>query len=77
VEPRKVLFFLLEINNYILSNVFNSPIAVFDGQESTVGFGEDLGWFAKKCSSKSYDKRILDTNTFNVEDYEVLQVINE
>ncbi|CAI2186262.1 4254_t:CDS:2, partial [Funneliformis geosporum] len=64
------------VNDYILANVSHSFSAINDGNKHSrfVGFG-DMAWFANRYSKSSYDKTIIETNNYNVEDYEVFQVI--
>jgi hypothetical protein len=65
-------------NSYILSRVQQAytAYAIKDLSNNGVSFGnDDLAPFIGACNKSSYEKRILDTPTFVMEDYEVFKVI--
>ncbi|CAB5188335.1 unnamed protein product [Rhizophagus irregularis] len=53
-----------------------SSYAIKDLSSNGVSFGnDDLAFFVGACNKSYYEKRILDTTTFNMEDFEVFRVV--
>jgi hypothetical protein len=64
-------------NSHLLSRVQNSNRAIRDFAHQSPGFSDDLVFFNGTYKKISYEKYILDTNSFDMEDYEVFQVIKK
>ncbi|GBB92188.1 hypothetical protein RclHR1_01980013 [Rhizophagus clarus] len=78
----KSFIFLFSNNLYtskvILSRVENNASAISDSNSVYQGFGNgDLYIFRKSCKLVSYTTKILDTEYFDFDDYEVFQVIKK
>ncbi|PKY43692.1 hypothetical protein RhiirA4_457747 [Rhizophagus irregularis] len=77
--PESFIFSLnMKKNSYILSRVQQaySSYAIKDLSNNGVSFGnDDLAFFNGACNKSYYEKRILDTTTFNMEDFEVFRVV--
>jgi len=66
------------LESVILSRVKDSNHAISDSSSTHVGFGcGDLHIFRKCCKLTNYSVKILDSDTFDVADYEVFQVIEK
>jgi hypothetical protein len=64
--------------NNILSRVRDQHTAIHDNFNRNVGFGyRDLLWFKGECICSSYNRKILETRNFILEDYEVFQVVRK
>ncbi|GBB90137.1 hypothetical protein RclHR1_00170041 [Rhizophagus clarus] len=65
-------------NSQVLSRVTQAyaTYAIKDLNNDGMSFGnDDLAFFTGTCSKSYYERNILDTNSFNMEDYEVFRVI--
>ncbi|CAG8690542.1 14057_t:CDS:2 [Acaulospora morrowiae] len=66
----------LDPTRIILSRVVGAAQAIADSNEQWVGFGDsDLYIFRKICEREDYEFNIIDNKSFDMEDYEVFQVI--
>ncbi|GBB92192.1 hypothetical protein RclHR1_01980017 [Rhizophagus clarus] len=68
----------LDSSTNILSRVKDSFYAILDDNNRGQGFGfGDLYIFLKSCKLKHYTTRIHDSDTFEIDDYEVFQVLKK
>ncbi|RGB33295.1 hypothetical protein C1646_761894 [Rhizophagus diaphanus] len=68
----------LDSSKIILSRVKDSFYAILDDNNRGQGFGfGDLYIFLKSCKLKHYSTKIHDSETFEIDDYEVFQVIKK
>jgi hypothetical protein len=62
----------------ILSRVKNGKNAIYDSAFHNHGFGDgDLRIFDKVCGLKEYECRIIKNDNFEIEDYEVFQIVKK
>jgi hypothetical protein len=62
----------------ILSRVRDGSHAIFDSSDDNQGFGDgDLYIFKKSCKLVHYSAKILDSDHFEIDDYEVFQVMKK
>ncbi|GES79521.1 BTB/POZ protein [Rhizophagus clarus] len=62
----------------ILSRVKNGKNAIYDSAFQSHGFGDgDLRIFDKVCIPKEYENRIIKEESFEIEDYEVFQIVKK
>ncbi|GES92992.1 BTB/POZ protein [Rhizophagus clarus] len=67
---------VLNTSTIILSRVVENKRAISDAAEKNQGFGAgDLYIFQKSCKLKDYSVRIHDSDNFEIDDYEVFQVL--
>ncbi|CAB4420107.1 unnamed protein product [Rhizophagus irregularis] len=59
-----------------LSRVKNSDFAIIDGNINGFGYG-DLNIFEKSCKLEDYSIKIHDSENFEIDDYEVFQVVKK
>ncbi|RHZ86418.1 hypothetical protein Glove_51g58 [Diversispora epigaea] len=65
-----------DLNKTILSRVKEESFAILDNFDENVGFGRgDLQVFKKITTKRYYSKELLDHKTFEIEEFEVFQVI--
>ncbi|CAB4441045.1 unnamed protein product [Rhizophagus irregularis] len=77
--------FIFSFNSYtlnsstiVLSRIVDNSRAIADGEEKNQGFGNgDLIIFGKSCKLTSYSVKIHDSEYFEVDDYEVFQVVKK
>jgi hypothetical protein len=68
----------LDSSTIILSRIKDSFYAILDDNNRGQGFGfGDLCIFLKSCKLKHYSTKIHDSETFDIDDYEVFQVIKK
>ncbi|RIA96973.1 hypothetical protein C1645_871661 [Glomus cerebriforme] len=64
--------------NDILSRVRDQNTAIHDNLNHNVGFGyRDLLWFNGECVCSSYNRKIIESDGFDLEDFEVFQVVRK
>ncbi|GBC06775.1 hypothetical protein RclHR1_07030005 [Rhizophagus clarus] len=69
---------ILNSSTIMLSRVKNRKNAIYDSTNNSHSFGEyDLEIFKKKCRNRDYETRIHENGDFEIEDYEVFQVIKK
>ncbi|CAB5331714.1 unnamed protein product [Rhizophagus irregularis] len=68
----------LDLNTIVLSRVVEYNRAIWDSDDNNHGFGYgDLYIFRKSCKLTHYSAKILDSDHFEIDDYEVFQVIEK
>uniref|UniRef100_U9UJI4 Serine-enriched protein n=1 Tax=Rhizophagus irregularis (strain DAOM 181602 / DAOM 197198 / MUCL 43194) TaxID=747089 RepID=U9UJI4_RHIID len=68
----------LNLSSTIPSRVKNGKNAIYDSAHDKHGFGDgDLRIFDKVCDLKEYEKRIIKNDSFEIEDYEVFQIVKK
>ncbi|UZO17795.1 uncharacterized protein OCT59_009134 [Rhizophagus irregularis] len=68
----------LNLSSTVLSRVKNGKNAIYDSAYDKHGFGDgDLRIFDKVCDLKEYEKRIIKNDSFEIEDYEVFQIVKK
>ncbi|CAB4418469.1 unnamed protein product [Rhizophagus irregularis] len=68
----------LDLNTIVLSRVVDCNNAIMDSDQNNHGFGwGDLFIFRKSCKLTHYSAKILDSDHFEIDDYEVFQVIEK
>jgi len=62
----------------ILSRVRNEKNAIYDSAFGSHSFGDgDLRIFERCCILKDYENRIIETESFKIEDYEIFQIVKK
>jgi hypothetical protein len=68
----------LDSSTIVLSRVADNSHAIADGADNHLGFGNgDLYIFKKSCKLSYYSAKIHDSENFEIDDYEVFQVLEK